>query len=248
MPITDATTSLATTWTEASTVSFTAGTLADMDACVTEVGKMIKRGTLSGSTTPATTDVQKWLARAKEELAEIKKFTYTRRFASATTVVSTFRYSLPPDYNGGAVMLRDTTNNFPIPIWDDFKFGLKYSDPSAESNGKPRLACIKDRELWTSCPADGAYTLELSYERSGDDNTATDMAWLPEIDRWRCVDFAVGEAFMSLQQFQEAAVYLNRWSSDISKAIKANAKRKWGRQRYQALSWEQEYRMRLNQL
>ena len=247
MPITDASTSVSTTWTEQPTVSFTAGTLATITECITEVGAKLKRGTLDASSKPTNTQVQNWLIRAKQELAEIKRFTFNRRYATASTVASTYRYSLPPDYNGGIVELKDTTNDYPIPIWDSYAFGLKYGDPSAENNGKPVVACIRDRELWTNCGANGVYTLELHYERSGDDNTATDMSWIPELDRWRCVDFAVSESFLCLHQWEAAAIYTNRWNNDIAKAVKANAKRKWASQRYQCKSWEQEYSMRFNQ-
>ena len=239
MPITDATTSLATTWTEQDTVSFTAGTLSDINACVTEVEGKLQRGTLSASSKPTDTNVKNYLSRAKQELSEIKRFTFNRRYAYASTVVSSYRYSMPPDYNGGEISLRDVTNDFLLGKWDRFKFDLKYPDPSYESNDKPVIFCVKDRELWTSCPADGTYTLELCYERSGDDNTPNDVSWLPEIDRWRCIDFAVAESFLLLHDMDKAAIYFRRWEQDIGKAIKANAKRKWASGRYQALSWQQ---------
>ena len=66
---------LTTTWTEQSVVDFTAGTISTITDCVTEVQSKLKRGTLGASTVPSTTDVQRWLIRAKEELAEIKNFT-----------------------------------------------------------------------------------------------------------------------------------------------------------------------------
>ncbi len=247
MPITDSTTSLATTWTEFDVVSFTAGVLSDIDACVAEVENKLKRGTSSSTTRVTTTDIQNYLSRSKQELVEVKRFTFARRYAYADTVASTYRYSLPPDYNGGRISLRDTTNNFYLAKWDEYPFDLKYPDPSAEDNDKPRVFCIKDRELWTNVPAGGVYRYELCYERSGDDNTTTDVSWLPELDRWRLTDRATAEAFLALHNWDAAAIYMQRWNDDIGKAIQSNAKRRWASGRYQALSWQQDYKLRWTQ-
>ena len=101
-------------WLEKPTVIFTAGTLSSIDDCVTEVESMIKRGTLSTTTTPSTTQVKRWLIRAKQELAEIKNFTWTRRYSYVTTTVSVWRYGLPSDYHGGDVYLRDLIHALPF--------------------------------------------------------------------------------------------------------------------------------------
>jgi hypothetical protein len=52
MSITDDSTGLSTTYTEQTVVAFTAGTLANVAACITEVEAKLKRGTLSASTNP----------------------------------------------------------------------------------------------------------------------------------------------------------------------------------------------------
>ena len=81
MSITDATTSLGTTWTEQSVVAFNAGTLATISSCVTEVESKLRRGTLSSTSSPTLSQVQTWLKRAKQELAETKGYTWRRRYA-----------------------------------------------------------------------------------------------------------------------------------------------------------------------
>lgn len=240
MSITDWTTSLDTAWTEQDGVAFTAGTLADSDAMITEVESKLKRGTLTSTSTPSTVDVTRWLIRAKEELVEIKKFSFRRRYAYCSTVADQYRYSLPPDYNGGNVTIRDVTNNRNIRIWSEAWFDRKYPDPSEETSGEIMIACIKDRELWIIPPAGGVYQLELEYGRSGDDNTTTDFSWLPEIERFRCCDFAVGESFESLHMHDMAAIFKNKWAAGLMKAIKADGKRKWKSMNYSALDVFQE--------
>jgi hypothetical protein len=228
---------LTTTWTEQSVVTFTAGTLNLIGDCVTEVESKLKRGTIGASTDPSTSQVQRWLIRAKEELAEIKNFTWTRKFAYADTVASTYRYALPADYHGGDVELRDLTNNKIVPIWPYKGFDSEYPDPAGESNAVPDVACIRGREIWLNCPALAVYRYELEYNRTGDDATATDFSWIPEIDRFRCCDFAVMEAFLSLHEWEAADRYAQRWGFNMAKARKGDAKQKWAGMDYKALLW-----------
>jgi len=216
---------LTTTWTEQEVVSFTAGTLNTISNCVTEVESKLKRGTLGANTTPSTTEVQRWLIRAKEELAEIKNYTWSRKYSYADTVAGTWRYALPADYHGGDISLRDLTNDKVIPIWPKIAFDSEYSDPAGEANAEPDVACIKGRELWLNCPALGAYRYELEYNRTGDDSTATDFSWLPEIDRFRCCDFAIYQSFLALHQWDAAGIYKQDWMFNL------------GRQKWAGLSY-----------
>lgn len=242
MSITDATTNLDTVYTEQSTVAFTAGTLSTIANCVTEVESKLKRGTLSASTKPTSTEVQTWLIRAKQELAAVRGFSYDRRYATVTTVASQYRYSMPPDYAGGHTSLRDTTNERQIQIWTPDWYDMKYPDPAAVSNGEPRVCCIKDRELWLY-PPDGAYTLELSYERTGEDNTTTDFAWLPELERFRCCDFALAESFESLGRLDTAQYYRAKWTSGLQLSIRSDSKKKWAGKTLQCLSFQQHHNL-----
>jgi hypothetical protein len=236
MSITDATTSLDTAWTESTIVAFTAGTLASITECVTEVESKLKRGTLTASTTPSTTEVQRWLIRAKQELAEIKQFTWKRRYATAAGVAGQYRYSLPPDYAGGPLSIRDTTNNNPINLVDKNMFDQYYPDMSEESNDEPVFAAIKGNEIWFGPPLTGGEVLEMEYQRSGDDVTTTDFSWLPEIERFRCCDFATAESFRSLHQWEAASVYDARWQQGMIKAVHADGKKKWTAMGYRCRS------------
>ena len=242
MSITDDSTGLSTTYTEQTVVAFTAGTLANIAACVTEVESKLRRGTLSSSTNPTSTQVQSWLIRAKEELAEVKNFTWKRRYATAATVASQYRYALPPDYNGGPTRLRDTTNDRYLTIDTEYLFDKTYPDVSAETANEPLYATIKNMELWLCPPPDGAYTLELEYERSGADNTTTDFSWLPELERWRCTDYATAEAFYSLHMWQEGSIYFSKWKDGLGKAIRADGKRKWKTMQYQMTDWNHGFK------
>ena len=96
MGITDSSTNLDLGWTEQTVVAFTTGVLSDIDACVDEVSTKLRRGTLGASSTPTETQVKNWLKRYKMELAEIKRFTFNRKFATASTTAGTYRYALPP--------------------------------------------------------------------------------------------------------------------------------------------------------
>jgi hypothetical protein len=240
MSITDSSTALDLAWTEQSVVAFTAGTLDSVTEMVAEVESKIKRGTLDTTTTPTLAEVQRWLIRAKEELAETKNYTWRRRYAYADTTAATYRYALPPDYGGGEITLKDLTNNREIELWPAHLFDTKFPDPSEEDNSEPTIACIKNRELWLVPPPDGTYRLELEYARTGDDQTATDFSWLPEIERFRCCDFAVYQAFRSLHMWEVAGIYKQDWNEGIAKARIADGKRKWARMGYQAQSWLQQ--------
>lgn len=240
MSLTESTTTLDTAWTEQDITVFTAGLLSDADAMVTEVQSKLARGAIDANSTPTATDVKRWLGRAKQELAELKNYSFKRRYAYASTVADTYRYSLPPDYNGGDLTLRDTSNDRFIKFWDTKLFDKRYPDPGAETADKPLVATIKNGELWIIPPAGGVYTLEAEYGRSGDDITANDFAWLPEIERFRCCDFAIAESFEALHMLDYATAYRSKWNGGLQKAIRADGRRKWASMRYQAISIFQE--------
>lgn len=241
MSIVDSTTALSTTHTEATVVAFTAGTLASVTDCVTEVQSKLKRGTLGTTSTPTLVEVQRWLARAKQELAEVKGFTWKRRYATVSTVANQFRYALPPDFNGGIVRLRDTTNDRFIEFYSNDQFDSAYPNLSAETSGEPLFAAIKGMELWLAPPPATVYAFEIEYERTGDDNTTTDFSWLPEIERFRCCDFAISESFSSLHMWQESDRYMQKWMAGVGKAIRADGKRKWHSMNFQGQSFIQKF-------
>lgn len=238
---------LDTAWSEFNTVTFTTSTLATLSTCIEEVQSKLKRGTLGAATTPTVDDVARWLQRGKQELAEIKNFTFKKRYVTADTVADQYRYALPEDYGGGALSVRDMTNDRQVSIWNEALFDAKFPDPSEESSNEPTIACIKNNEIWFIPPPAAAYTIELCYDRTGSGPTWTDFTWLPEIERFRVCDFATAESFASLHDFDKAQVYYGRWEKGLGKAIRADGKRKWARMRYQAISCLQEYIARGNQ-
>jgi hypothetical protein len=227
MGLTVASGTLDTSWQEFSIVDFTAGTLGTLSACIDEVEVKLNRGTLSATTTPSTTKVADWISRAKQEVAETKQYTWKRRFVYATTTASQYRYSLPPDYDGGKLSIRDMTNDRKIRVIDGNLFDTWYPDMSKEANGAPKVATIKNREIWLGPPSSANITIELEYDRSGDDITAGDISWLPEMARFLCCDFATAESFRSLHQWKAAQIYDDRWMAGLGKSVKADGKRKW---------------------
>jgi len=237
---------LTTTWTEQSVVAFTAGTLASINDMKSRVEGKIKPGSLSATSVPTSDQVQQDLIYAKEKFCEELGFTWTRKYAYANTSASTHRYAMPADYTGGQVSLRDVTNDRRITYLDPFKFDLKYPDPSEESSDKPECFTIKDRELWLIPPAGGTYQLEVEYERSGDDDTATDFSYLPEIIRFKCCDFAIYQAFLTKHMWKEAQTYKAEWMDGLMRSKRADNRRKW-QMVGQALTWQQWYNAKYNQ-
>jgi len=235
MSITDDSTGLDQAWTEKEVVAFTVGTLAGITEMVTEVESKLKRGTLTANTSPKLADVQRWLIRAKEELMQVKSFSFARRYAYASLTAGNYRVALPPDYNGGHVRVKDQTNDYQLRILPAHLYDLKYPDPDEESNNEPVFACIKNMELWIAPPAT-ACTLELDYDRSGDDNTATDFSYLPEIERFRCCDYACFEASESLEAWKKAQWYKAKWNDGLGRSRKADARRKWKNMGFRAIS------------
>jgi len=247
MPITDSTATLTTAWTERSTVDFLSGTLATITEMITEVEDKLKRGTLSASTSPTSTAVQKWLIRAKEELMQTKSYTFSRRYAYATLDSGDHIIALPPDYNGGHVRVKDQTNDFMLVMVSPFDFDLKYPDISKESNDEPDFCCIKNMEMWIAPPVSGSTELELEYERSGSDNTTTDFSFLPEIERFRCCDYAIYESCESLENWEKAKWYRTKWEAGMVLSNKADTRRKWKNMGFQAKSDFQARALRLYQ-
>jgi hypothetical protein len=234
-----------TTVTAITSVTLTAGTLSDIDACVVEVGDKLSRGTLSSTTTPTSSQVQRWLIRAKEELCEVFGFHWARSYGYFTTVAADYIYGL-----GGAYeihSLRDTTNDKLIRLVTRHQFDTKYPDPSAETSDKPALACLKGYELWFIPPPDGAYKIEVEYSREGHDSTTTDISYIPEVARFRMCDFALAEAYEYLDNFDRAAYWRQKWDVGVAKHRRASGRKKWAKAGYQCMSWQQEYAARYNQ-
>lgn len=226
MSITDDSTGLDLTWTEQPVVAFTAGTLSDIDELISELEAKIQRGTLSSTSTPTTTQAQRWLIRAKEEFMETHGYTFARRYAYATATSGSYRFALPPDFGGGAFHLRDTTYNSKYNFTNPATFDALYPDVSEFGSGRTRYCTIKDRELWVAPPADGG-VFELEYTRTGDDNTATDISYIPEKFRWKLVDMAVVEAFEYLQEFDKAQYFQQKSAGRIALAKKSDGRKRW---------------------
>jgi len=232
MSLTVATSTVDTSWQELDVVEFTGGTISTIADMVTEVQDNLKRGTLSASTSPSTTQVQRWLIRGKEYFASLKNFQESTRYAYAESSSGTQLYSLPPDFRGGELTLRNVTDNYeqPITIIPATLFDSKYPDAVNASAGRPDVATIKGRKLYFRRPADGTYTLELQYARSGDDITSTDVSWLPEVYRFMICDYAIYRCFMSLHQWDAAQLYKAEWMDAIGLARRVDGKHKFGSQ------------------
>jgi hypothetical protein len=155
---------------------------------------------------------------------------------------------MPADYSGGEVRLRDITNDRFLTWLDNYRFDLKFPDPSEESNNKTQGFATKDRELWLVPPPGGVYRLELEYGRSGDDTTPTDVSYLPEIMRFKICDFATYQSFLLLQEYEKANLFKGEWMSGIKKSRRQSGKQRWANSGFQALTWQQEYTARYNQV
>lgn len=240
MSITNATSNLSTTWAEQTTVAYTAGTLETITDCITEVEGHLQRGTLSGSSTPTINQVQNWLIRGKQKIAQRYGFTWKRRYAYATFTSAGWRFSLPPDYAGGEVRLRDVTNDGWMHYVDPLMFDSKF--PAVASEGSSRdpsdaYFTIKNNEIWMSHPVHGDATIEIEYERSGTDNIATDLAWIPEPLRWEVVDYATKRAFMTLQQWTAVQAYGGELESENRWSRKADGRKRWAAGGFRMHNW-----------
>jgi hypothetical protein len=236
MSLTVASAALDTAWAEFGAVALTAGTLATVSACIDHVGVKLNRGAITATTTPSDAQINEWLIRAKQELADTKQFTFKRRYVTTTLTAGSYRYAMPPDYSGGDVSLRDMTNDRKIGITSNHQFDVIYPDPSSVAkSGGSTIATIKNNELWLM-PPPSTDVVELDYMRSGDDITAADISWLPESARFLCCDFAVGESFLALDQFDKAQFYLGRWERELKKLGVADGKKRWATSGYRARS------------
>ena len=238
---------LSTTWTEQSVVGFTTGTLADLAGIRGYVESKLRRGTLSASTTPTVTEINREIVRAKQALCEAFGFTWQRRYSYADTVADQYRYALPSDFAGGEVRLRDMTNDRFIDWIEPFRFDLKYPDVSEESSNKPQAFTIKDRELWLVPAAGAVYRLEFEYGRTGDDTSTDDVSYLPETMRFKCADFATYQGFMMVHDFAKAQVYKQEWMEGLLAGKRADNRKRWAHSGFQAMTWQQEYAAKFNQ-
>lgn len=231
---------LSTTWTEQDIVAFTSGVLSNLADCVAEVEAKLKRGTLTTSTIPTLAQVEGWLKRGKMEFAEAKRYESVRKYAYCDLTASSYRYGLPPDFNG-IKSLRDMTNNRSITIWQEGLSDMVFPDPSEETPGEVKMATIKNMELWLYPPPDGTDRLELEYSRSGAETTADDFTWLPELARFRCCDFAISEAFESLHNWKVSDRFKNKWELGLRKSRRADGRRKWRGKHNRCLSLFEEF-------
>jgi hypothetical protein len=226
MALVVATTALDTSWAEFSTVGYTASTIGTLSNMIDEVGLKLNRGAITSTSSPTDAQVAQWLVRGKQEFAKTKAYTWRRRYVTATTTAGVYRYSMPPDYDGGPCTIRDLTNDRRLGPVSNSRFDDVVPDPSEETAAEPLVATIKGMELWIS-PCGGSVVLELEYIRSGDDITPTDFSWIPEQERWNIVDFAVAEAFEMVHDLEKSAWFRSKFSGGVLGARRADGKRKW---------------------
>ena len=225
------------TWTGRDALAFTAGTLSTITNCVTQVQNVLHRGTLSASTTPTDTQVQSYLIFAKQELCEEFGFTWRRKFAYASPTAGLWQLALPSDFGGGAYVLRDITSDKRLSFIEALTFDTLYPDVAGSAQAVPEYYTIKDREFWLHAPANGTYTLELEYQRTGDDSLATDVSYLPEIFRYKICTYAIYKSFILLQQWDAANIHKSEWETGLKKSRRGDGKKKWAAHGYMAKAW-----------
>lgn len=230
-------TNLSTTWTDQSYVAFNQSTISTTANLITQVETNINRGTLSASSHPTSTQVTNWLIRGKQKLMEAYGFTWKRKFSYCSSAAGTYRYALPADFAGGATILRDLTQDIRLSFMDPITFDTVYPDVSGSSNAVPEFYTIKDRELWLATPADGTYTFELEYLRTGEDSTAETWDYIPERMLFQITDYATYRAFMMLQMWDAATAYKSEFNFDKNESRKDDGKKKWAQMNYQCLNW-----------
>ena len=84
---------------------------------------------------------------------------------------------------------------------------------------------------------DGTTTLEIEYERSADDNTANDVSYLPQLMRFKIVDYATYRAFLVLQQFTAAQMYRGEWEAGMVHTKKADGRKRWAAGGFRCHNW-----------
>ena len=225
------------TWTQRDSLAFTAGTLATIASCVSQVEQVLHRGTLSASTTPTSAQVQGYLKFAKQELCEQFGFTWKRTFSYAAPAAGEWQLGLPADFGGGAYVLRDITSDTRLSHIDSVTFDTLYPDVAGSSQAAPKYYTIKDRELWMHAPLNGTYTIELEYHRTGDDVTATDVSYLPELFRYKICTYAIYKSFILLQNWQAAQAHKSEWEMGLQKSKRGDGKKKWQAMGYMAKAW-----------
>ena len=218
-------------------VPFNAGTLSDIDDCVTQVQNNINRGTLSSSTNPTTTEVQNWLIRAKQKLMEIHGYTWRRVFAYLDTSSGEYRYALPLDFGQGGHILRDITQDERLVYVNPTSFDTTFPDVDGDSSGEPEYYTIKDRELWLSREASGTYRLELEYDRTGDDSTTTDISYIPEARRFDMCDYATYRAFIKLEMYNSAQAFKVEWAESTNQSKFTDTRKRWKALGYKRRLW-----------
>lgn len=225
------------TWAGRDALAFTAGTLSTITNCISQVEQVLHRGTLSGSTTPTSAQVQSYLIFAKQELCEEFGFTWLRKYSYASPAAGEWQLGLPSDFGGSAYILRDITSNKRLSFVDPVTFDTLYPDVAGSSQEPIKYFTVKDRELWLHAPSNGTYTLELEYQRTGDDSTATDVSYLPEIFRYKICTYAIYKSFIMLQQWDAANIHKSEWESGLRRSRKGDGKKKWAAMGYQAKAW-----------
>jgi len=216
---------------------FTQSTLSTTGNLTNQVQSNINRGTLSATSKPTLNEVTIWLIEGKQLMLERYGFTWARRFVYTTTTSGTYRYALPGDFAGGGTILRDLTQDKRLSFTDPVTFDTLYPDVAGTSNGTPLDYTIKDMELWLQAPANGSYTFELEYSRSGEDTVAETWDYIPESKLFKITDYATHRSFLVLQMWDAAGIYRTLWESEMMHTKKMDGKKKWASLGYMIKNW-----------
>jgi hypothetical protein len=133
--------------------------------------------------------------------------------------------------------VRNITEDEVLDFIDPITFDINYPDPAGANNALPSYYTIKERELHLSAPSNGTYVVELEYARSGDDSTAGDISYIPEVFRFKMADRVTFLAFRYLQMWEAASMYKIDWEEGVAHGKKADNKSKWAAMGYRIKHW-----------
>lgn len=155
---------------------------------------------------------------------------------TATTVANIKRYPLITGTNNlglvrpkdiASVRLINDQNSWTLTRWSQRKFDQRFPQPTNYSTGRPQLYIRYANNLELFRIPDAAYSLYLRYPQWAQDlSTATQTSDFQYKDQL-LITSAILEGYLHFEEYNDVAIWLQRFIGQLSEAIKVEGDMDW---------------------